>query len=257
MPDHDLIAALAEGRLDSAEAATAERAIAADPEAAEVLAAHRRALAAIRAAEPAVLTEMERNDLRASVSEAVGLDRSPQPAVRRRAPWAAISIAAATLTALVAVVPLAGLLTDSKDPTAVTFDATEFDDLARTTNEETLAPALDGGTQGAESDAAGDTVSTTAAAGAPTAAEETLEERLAAFIADPADLDEDLDSPTVETLCGMEASEHIGTPLEDLLYAELMLGETQSLVFFAVTDGELTIAAAFLPEGCVLIDSLP
>ena len=257
MPDHDLIAALAEGRLDAAEAATAERAIAADPEAAEALTAHRSALAAIRAAEPAVLTETERNDLRASVSEAVGLDRSPQPAVRRRAPWAAISIAAATLAALVAVVPLAGLLTDSEDPTAVTFDATELDAAARTTSEETAPPARDGGTQGAESETAGDTVSTTAAAGALAAAEETLEDRLAAFIADPADLDESLISPTAETLCGTEASEHIGAPLEDLLYAELMLEESQALVFFTVTDGELTMAAAFSPEGCLLIDSLP
>lgn len=257
MPDHDLIAALAEGRLDAAEAATAERAIAADPEAAALLAAHRTALAATRAAEPAVLTNTERRDLRASVSEAVGLDRSPQLAVRRRAPWAAISIAAATLAALVAVVPLAGLLTESGDSAAVTFGATELDDAARTTSEEAVPPALDGGTQGAESDAAGDTVSTTAAAAAPAAAEETLEERLAAFIADPADLEENRISPTAETLCGMAASEHIGAPLEDLLYAELILGEAQVLVFFTATDGELTMAAAFSPEGCVLIDSLP
>jgi anti-sigma factor RsiW len=255
MPDHDLIAALAEGRLDATEAATAERAIAADPAAAAMLAAHRTALTATRAAEPAILTETERRDLRASVADAVGLERSPQPAVRRRAPWAAISIAAATLAALVAVVPLAGLLTDSGDSAAVTFGTTEIDDAARMTSEESVPPALEGGTQGAESDAIGDTVSTTAAAAAPAA--ESLEERLAAFIADPVDLEQSRVSPTSETLCGMEASKHIGAPLEDLLYAELILGDAQALVFFRVTEGELTMAAAFAPEGCLLIDSLP
>ena len=265
MPDHDheLIAALAEGRLDPERAAEAERAIAENPAAAELLAAHRLALDATANAPRAALTDEERSDLRMRVSEAIGLDRSPEPATRRRTPWAAVSIAAATLAALVAVVPLTGLLSDSDDSSGATVGMLELDDAARSTSEAgdvagTPDPADFGAETVAESDAGGEPVSTTAAVSAPAAQESlTLEERLTTLIAEPEDPNDGRLSPTRETACGAEATEHIGTPLEELRFAELTLDDRQAMVFFTVVDGEPEMVAAFSADGCELIESLP
>ena len=258
--DHDLIAALAEGRLEPDLAADAERAIAADPAAAALLAAHRRALAAIAAAPPAALTESERANLRASVADAVGLDRSPQPVVRRRAPWAAVSIAAAALAALIAVVPLTRLLSDSGDNAAITLGIPEADDTARSTMEAggTPAPAEFGSESTAESDGTVEQVSTTVVASAPTGEDApTLEERLATLIAEPDELNDERLSPTAETACGSEAEEQIGTPLEELRFTELTVDDRQAMVFFTVVEGKPEMAAAFSADGCELLESLP
>lgn len=259
MPDHDLIAALAEGRLEPREAAEAERAITADPEAAALLAAHRLALSALGELPDPLLTETERGELRGNIAAAVGLDLSPQRVVqRRKAPWAAISIAAATLAALVAVVPLTGLLNDSGDPAAENVGVAELDDAART----------EGGSPAGESDlesaptldtSDGDLVSTTAAAmSAPIEESRTLEERLDALIASSSEgSSQERIAPTTETACGMEAEEETGVGLDDLMYAEIMLHDQQAMVFFTVTDGDLAIAAAFSADSCELIDSIP
>jgi hypothetical protein len=107
--DPDLIAALAEGTLEPERATALERAIAADPSAAAELAAQRAALEAVREATPIALSEAERSRLRASVAEQLGIVRetSPQPAAvrRRRIHWPAVAVAAASLVAIVAVVP--------------------------------------------------------------------------------------------------------------------------------------------------------
>jgi anti-sigma factor RsiW len=259
--DHDLIAALAEGRLDPERAAEAEQAITADPAAAALLAAHRRALGAIAAAPRPALTEAEQADLRTSVAEALGLDLSPAPAQRRRAPWAAISVAAATLAALVAVVPLTGLLSNSGDTNAVT--APQFDDADRSggdTAEIGEVPATSAFSTETAAEADGIEVSTTVAAETiPAAAADpaTLEEQLVMLLAEPQDPEQSRLAPTPETACGSEAAEHIGTPLENLLFAELTLSERQAMVFFTVTEGRPEMAAAFAADGCELLESLP
>jgi len=257
--DHDLIAALAEGRLEPDRAAEAERVIAADPAASALLAAHRKALAAIATAPAVELSATERSSLRAAVSDAVGLDRSPQPVVRRRAPWAAISVAAATLAALIAVVPLTRLLSDSSDTAAITVGIPETDDAARSTAEVGGAPApADLGTAAAESDGTVEPVSTTAVAGAPTGQESpTLEERLVTLIAEPDELNDERLSPTADTACGSEAEEQIGTPLGELMFTELTVDDRPAMVFFTVVEGKPEMAAAFSVDGCELLESLP
>ena len=80
--DHDLIAAIAEGRLGPLETETAMRAIADDPAALADLEAQRLALSAMRAAAPVRLADAERDRLRRGVTEAIGLEESaaaPRP----------------------------------------------------------------------------------------------------------------------------------------------------------------------------------
>ena len=151
--DPNLIAALAEGILDAAQAAAAEAAIAADPRATAELTYQRAALSAIAAAPSVRLSDGERNSLRAAVAGAVNLELDPEPkpalSRRRSAPWGAIAVAAVSLTAIVAIVPMVGLLStgDSGDGAAATvFDAARVttvvsqavDDLGATADE-TLA----------------------------------------------------------------------------------------------------------------------
>lgn len=166
--DPDTIAALAEGRLDSEEAARLEREIANDPAARAELEAHRTALAALGAAPALLLTEIERAGLRASVADTLGL---AQPAAAttpttRRVPWGSLGIAAAALFGLVAVVPVVGLLNTGGDdaadtalaPVATSREATpETDVLDTDTATEELAAAIADGSFEAspESDGAG------------------------------------------------------------------------------------------------------
>ena len=115
MPRHDpdVIAALAEGRLDPDEAAALEREISTDPIASAELAAHRIALAAAADAPKPSMSMTERSELRDAVAEALGIgDEEPavDPTTERRVPWASLGIAAATLAGLMAIVPIAGLL---------------------------------------------------------------------------------------------------------------------------------------------------
>ncbi len=115
MPRHDpdIIAALAEGRLDPDEAAALEREISTDPIASAELAAHRIALAAAADAPKPSMSMAERSELRDAVADALGIgDEEPavDPTAERRVPWASLGIAAATLAGLMAIVPIAGLL---------------------------------------------------------------------------------------------------------------------------------------------------
>ena len=77
--DPDVIAALAEGRMDPDEAAELEREIAADPIASAELEAHRSALAFMQEFEAPTLSESERSDLRSTVAAAIGISE-PAPA---------------------------------------------------------------------------------------------------------------------------------------------------------------------------------
>ncbi len=117
--DPELIAALAEGTLEPAEAEALERAIAADPAAAADLAAQREALAMLRDAPDVVLSIEESHELRAGVAEALGIElapATPPPAKdRRQVPWPAIAVAGASLVALVAIIPTIGMLTTGSD----------------------------------------------------------------------------------------------------------------------------------------------
>ena len=145
--DPNLIAALAEGILDSADAAAA--AIAADPRATAELTYQRAALSAIAAAPSVRLSDEERHSLRTAVAGAVNLELDPEPkrtrSRRRSAPWGAIAVAAVSLTAIVAIVPLVGLLStgDSGNTAATVFGAAPLttvvsqavDDLGATADE--------------------------------------------------------------------------------------------------------------------------
>ncbi|MEK7252043.1 MAG: hypothetical protein AAB198_02140, partial [Actinomycetota bacterium] len=110
--DPELVAALAEGTLEAAEAAELEAQIAGDPAALAELAKQRAALAAIRTAGSPRLDAAERSSLRAAVAEQLGLTPSESPSVTRprRVAWGAIAVAASALLAIVAFAPVAGLL---------------------------------------------------------------------------------------------------------------------------------------------------
>lgn len=255
--DHDLIAALAEGRLDPSEAAAAERVIAADGEATAALAQHRRALAAVRAAPPATLNEGERERVHMAVAEAIGFDRTPAPAASgRRAPWGAITMAAATLAALVAVVPIAGLLTsDQPDSSAVSLGIAEVD--ASRTAEDGGAEPMAGvdstfqPTDGMSTPASGDFE------GAPVAPDADVDEALTALADDPAGSRHRATSPTAETACAGEASDQIDAAPDALEFIEMTIGDRQVLVFFTIVDGALDGAAAYSPANCELLGTFP
>jgi hypothetical protein len=122
--DPDRLAALAAGSLDPAEAAALEAEIAADPRASAELAAQRLALDAVRRAPAPVLSADERTELRQAVAAALHLKDAEQPAAaltaRRRLPWRPLAVAAVALAALVAAVPLFGLLSAGDDQSTMT-----------------------------------------------------------------------------------------------------------------------------------------
>lgn len=116
--DLDLIAALAEGRLDADQARSAEESFAGCEECSTNLIAHRASLAATTVAERPGLTMAESAELRRQVGDAVGLAPRVEKAPQRR-PWMGLATAAAVVVALVAVAPLVNLLsTDSEDSAA-------------------------------------------------------------------------------------------------------------------------------------------
>lgn len=119
--DPHLIAALAEGSLEPDEAARVERELAADPVALAELEAQRTAIAALRSTPDAQLTDIERAGMRAAIADALGLaerETTPASAGPRRIPWGSLGVAAAALTALIAVVPIVGLLNTGGDGAA-------------------------------------------------------------------------------------------------------------------------------------------
>ncbi|MEX0825785.1 MAG: hypothetical protein WD184_03355 [Acidimicrobiia bacterium] len=254
--DHDLIAALADGRLDPSEAAAAERVIAADGEATAALAQHRRALAAVRAAPPANLTDGERERVHMAVAEAIGFDRTPASAASgRRAPWGAITVAAATLAALVAVVPIAGLLTsDQPDSSDVSLGLAEVD-ASRTAEDAGAEPMA--GVDSTITDGMSTTPASGDSEGAPAAADDDVEEALTALADDPAGSRYRATSPTPETACAAEASDQIDASPDALEFIEMTIGDRQVMVFFTIVDGALDGAAAYSPVDCELLGTLP
>jgi hypothetical protein len=143
MPRHDpdVIAALAEGRLDPEEAAALEREISTDPVASAELAAHRIALAAAADAPKPEMSMAERSDLRAGVADALGITAAEQAVdqeTERRVPWASLGIAAAALAGLMAIVPIAGLLSTGGADDAASLD---LGALAPTSTAEAAADA--------------------------------------------------------------------------------------------------------------------
>lgn len=125
--DPELIAALADGTLDPTQAVELEAQIAADPAAAAELAAQRAALAALRGSAHPRLTDVERTALRAAIARELNLETAPvvDGAPPRRIAWGALGIAAATLAALVAAVPIAGLLNTGGDDAATDLTMAE------------------------------------------------------------------------------------------------------------------------------------
>ncbi len=115
--DLDLIAALAEGRLDADQARSAEESFAGCDECSTNLMAHRASLAATATAERPGLTMAESSELRRQVGDAVGLSPRVEKAPQRR-PWMGLATAAAVVVALIAVAPLVNLLSTDSDAAA-------------------------------------------------------------------------------------------------------------------------------------------
>jgi hypothetical protein len=262
MPEFDAetIAALAEGRLDPERAGELERAIASDPDAAADLAAQRAALAAVTSAPLPTLSPAERSGLRAAVAEAIGVTATPaqSPSPARRVPWGAIGVAAAALAALVAVVPLAGLLRSSGG-SALTTTAAAFE--APTTTVALLGPQEDAtlGTTQAPS-----VTEPTGAASAPetTVAGATAEN-------DGGDQSRVLDAfdkayttataaiaADTTTPCAVEASAALGTTT---LYTVDLEDETGAIVvvLYAVGEDGSVTAIGYDPVDCAVVFTTP
>lgn len=268
MHNHDdaLIAALAEGSLDPSQASAAEAAIAPCARCNAELGAQRTALTALASAPPAALRDDERRALRSAVAASLGLEAAPvaEPARRRPVPWGAVTIAAAALVAIVAVVPLAGLLNTAAD----SDDAATA--LAVTTTDGTAAGVSEVPAQAAELDErAGDLAeeslgeggepqvdsTPTTAVGTPvpaTAQEVTLTvEELAAALADgrlqpPS-------SPREEQACAAEAEEELGPGASALSALVLVDGEAG----IGYLSRDASAAVVFRPEGCRRLAALP
>jgi hypothetical protein len=270
--DPELIAALAEGRLPPAEAAALEREIGADPAAASELAAQRRALHAITALAPATLSDPERQRLRSSVAAELGLDTAPEPLSTRprrtrRIPWPAVAVAAASLVAIVAVVPGLGLLSTDDGDSSATFvladEAADTTDL-RASQEGAPEPG-DGGQvgagvpdNGADTDAAleSEAATTTAAAALPTDDEtlRDLDPGLRRLLDEPSLLLE-FETPPDPAPCAGEALQILGAATSADLGAVVvpLTDGAGSIVWFLSADGTIRSAAAFSPADCTLL----
>jgi hypothetical protein len=273
--DPDRIAALADGSLDPAEAEAFERAVAADPGAAAELASQRLALAALREAPQVLMSTDERTRLRAAVAAEIGIvrDTAAEPGRspgRRRIPWPGIAVAAASLVAIVAVVPSIGLFTSDDDTsTAETFvladeardldlpapAATEADGALQTEEASPLEPADE---EMLEAGAAPTTVAATT-----TIAAAFRDETVAAEI-DPA-LKRILDDPTIlapaadDSLieCRDEAVALLGEDSAEYLAAAVQAldGGGEAIVWFVPSDDGPPALVAFSPDDCTLLYS--
>lgn len=125
--DHEIIAALAEGRLPAAEAADLEARIAADPVASAELEAQRAALAALAAAPAPALDDLERRRLHRSIAAELDIvlpsTTSGTPRRRFNLNWAALATTAAVLLTVALVAPVLSLLNTSDDGAADTTTA--------------------------------------------------------------------------------------------------------------------------------------
>ncbi len=168
--DPELIAALAEGTLDSETAAALERRIASDPDAAAELAAQKAAIAVWREVEPPLMTTAESARLRANIAEALNLHPEASVVIhRRRTPWTTIAVAAATVVAAAVLLPLT-LFSGPKDATSTRLAGDGADTSVReeTQADEALLGAAPDGAEGTATEAAplnGDLSEQTTAAG--------------------------------------------------------------------------------------------
>ncbi len=276
--DPELIASLAGGDLDPEAAASAEREIAADPAAAAELEAQRAALAALRGLPAARLSDAERSMVRASVAGALGLaadwPAAPVPPIRRRRmPWPAIGIAAASLVAIVAIVPGLGLLSTGGDDggdmamTTVTLagDDAPASDLPATVggledaDASTQAPAPGSRTTDDQAEAMLEATPesfdepTTTMAGDPMAAAVALDPELVAVLEDPAALIERADDSIVA--CRDEAVAALGEELAPSLaaVAESLEGTGEVVIWFVATADEVRETAVFASTDCTLL----
>jgi hypothetical protein len=293
--DPDLIAALAEGTLPPDRAAALEQEISADPHALAELEAQRTALRAMKAEAPVVMTDSERIRLRSSVAEALGVDRSPtpEPAVpgRRRIHWPAIAVAAASLVAIVAIVP--GVLTtgddaenaatlvlaeDSTESTAARDAAGAQSNLADTTpspssgvfdeagdsadsseSPEVLAvpPADQATPPPAGGEEALEAATTTVAAAATTAAPTTTAVPMVARAIDPIlQLIRDglLLADDAVTDCGGFAAGRLG---EGAAAARVPFEGSEAIVWFVPGEEDPTALMLFSPGDCTLLAEFP
>ena len=278
--DPELVAALAEGTLEAAEAGALEAQIAADPAALADLAKQRAALAAIRTAGSPRLEDLERTTLRAAIAEQLGLAAADSPAAAptRRVAWGAIAVAASALVAIVAFAPVVGLLSTggSDDAGDLTFgdDATLVADEADAPLGASLPPGDD-----METEAITTTAPATVATGnnefTPAAVETGGVERsaadrlsvaddLALLKGDPEAL-QVLGMPVDETTaCLAEATELLGSaellffeypaPAEDPARAPIVY-----VVFHlpAADGAEPGTLLAFSPDDCVTPIAIP
>ena len=274
--DPDLIAALAEGSLDPDRAADLERAVAADPVAAAELAAQRAALEAVREAAPITLSDAERARLRAGIADQLGIVREPSPRSvpvrRRRIHWPAIAVAAASLVAVVAVVP--GVLRTAGDdadragtmvlaeeaPTNQGGDGAFESDAATTAPDLEAAPlgasdqvvAEDGSEEGGVATTAAPTTTSAATTTTPAAAT-----TIARFV-DPAVLDLIESGALVAdesvTACEAAAREFLG---EEAAAVLVTFGDTDAVAWFIAGPEDLESLAVFDAADCSLLASLP
>ena len=273
--DLDTIAALAEGRLDPERARELERGIAADPLASAELAAHRTALAAARTAPSPTLSDDERSTLHASIASALGLEEptaAQASAAPRRVPWAAISLAAAALVALVSIAPLADLLSTGSDTVGATtlgaLDLTTVPPQADASIASTGGETPDANLSGIES-------TTTTAAGTTTVTGDTVRSSLG----DPAVRERVVDEfdlakstgaaptePDDETPCLAEGPAYLEeangqASLEAgalfTLFFETEDGGTIVVFYTVAEDGSLDLAVGYNQADCALLVTYP
>jgi len=265
--DPDRIAALAAGALDPAEAAALEADIAADPRAAAELAAQRLALDTLRRAPAPVLSAAERTELHRAVAAALHLEEAPQavpaPAVRRRAFWRPAAVAAAALAALVAAVPLFGLLSSGEE--AELAATTILDQAGAVSRDTALAPA-EGPEQGLlgdglfEANATTEITSTTAASITSALPEsrwaDPADKTVQELIAQPAALF--APAPGATLPCGDEARILLRTEKPSAALVPLSDGDGQLVVWFLSADGDtVQQLVAFAPETCEFLAAYP
>lgn len=265
--DPDTIAALAEGRIDPERARQLEREIAGDPSATAELAAHRVALQLARTGQIPVLTTEERTRLRAVIASSLGLEHAIPAVARhtpRRIPWAPIAVAAAALVGLVAVAPLANLLSTGQDSAAATTLGAhdELTTTAAATTEADTAATADVATTGGEIPAPaelglqGDTGTTVSEEAVRSAQDDAALERLVAAF-DAKATDAVPAEPTEETVCVAEAQARF--PEAALLSISLETDDGITLVVFytVADDGSVDAAAGYDPADCSLRGTLP
>ena len=255
--DPDRIAALAAGSLEPAEAAAFEAEIAADPRAAAELAAQRAALEAIRRAPAHVLSAAERTELRRAVAEALHLEdpawAARAAAPRRRVPWRPLAVAAAALAALVAAVPLFGLLSVGGGDEAATTVALEATTLAPT------AAFATSDAQGAENLAGqvvpAETTTADALLGPAERAMEEADKAVADLLADPAALFAPAPAGTI-----LPCLEQARTLLEadDPAGARVSRSEGELVAWYVSDDGAtVKRLVVFDPAACEFLAAYP